>query len=49
MLDPVDKNKYDEYLRCYANILDCWGLKNQSREVMKFVSNAPPEHRGIGE
>ncbi|VDI29347.1 WD repeat-containing protein 59 [Mytilus galloprovincialis] len=47
MLDPVDKNKYDEYLRCYANILDCWGLKNQSREVMKFVSNAPPEHRGI--
>jgi hypothetical protein len=48
MLDPNSSNQYDEYLRCYANILNCWGLQNQSREVMKFVCNTPMEHRGIG-
>ena len=47
MLDPNSSNQYDEYLRCYANILNCWGLQNQSREVMKFVCNTPMEHRGI--
>lgn len=47
MLDPTAYQQYDEYLRAYANILYHWGLRNQSKHVMNYVTVSPEPHRGV--
>ena len=48
LLDPNYLNQYDEYKRCYAELLYRWGLLNKRIEVLKYMSKPPPEHIGLG-
>ncbi|XP_032816499.1 GATOR2 complex protein WDR59 isoform X1 [Petromyzon marinus] len=47
LLDPVNSLQYDEFKKCYGEILYRWGLKDKRAEVLKFVSCPPDPHKGV--
>ncbi|XP_075045379.1 GATOR2 complex protein WDR59 isoform X1 [Mixophyes fleayi] len=47
ILDPVNVQQFDDFKKCYGEILYRWGLQEKRAEVLKFVSCPPEPHRGI--
>lgn len=48
LLDPSDSWQFDDFKKCYGEILHRWGMKDKRAEVLKFVSCPPEPHKGIG-
>lgn len=49
LLDPANTQQFDDFKKCYGEILYRWGLREKRAEVLKFVSCPPDPHKGIGE
>ncbi|XP_034161042.1 GATOR complex protein WDR59 isoform X1 [Pangasianodon hypophthalmus] len=47
LLDPANTLQFDDFKKCYGEILHRWGLKEKRAEVLKFVSCPPEPHKGI--
>ncbi|KAK6479934.1 GATOR complex protein WDR59 isoform X1 [Huso huso] len=47
LLDPVNSLQFDDFKKCYGEILYRWGLREKRAEVLKFASCPPEPHRGI--
>ncbi|KAM4721286.1 GATOR2 complex protein WDR59 isoform 2-T2 [Rhinophrynus dorsalis] len=47
LLDPSNAQQFDDFKKCYGEILYRWGLQEKRAEVLKFVSCPPEPHRGI--
>ncbi|XP_029464735.1 GATOR complex protein WDR59 isoform X2 [Rhinatrema bivittatum] len=47
LLDPANVQQFDDFKKCYGEILYRWGLREKRAEVLKFVSCPPEPHRGI--
>ncbi|XP_072551318.1 GATOR2 complex protein WDR59 [Salminus brasiliensis] len=47
LLDPANNLQFDDFKKCYGEILYRWGLKEKRAEVLKFVSCPPEPHKGI--
>ncbi|XP_053558112.1 GATOR complex protein WDR59 isoform X2 [Bombina bombina] len=47
LLDPANAQQFDDFKKCYGEILYRWGLQEKRAEVLKFVSCPPEPHRGI--
>nr|XP_033799761.1 GATOR complex protein WDR59 isoform X3 [Geotrypetes seraphini] len=47
LLDPANIQQFDDFKKCYSEILYRWGLREKRAEVLKFVSCPPEPHRGI--
>ncbi|KAG7278151.1 hypothetical protein CRUP_019461 [Coryphaenoides rupestris] len=47
LLDPANTLQFDDFKKCYGEILHRWGLKEKRAEVLKFASCPPEPHRGI--
>ncbi|XP_072278600.1 GATOR2 complex protein WDR59 isoform X2 [Pyxicephalus adspersus] len=47
ILDPANTQQFDDFKKCYGEILYRWGLQEKRAEVLKFVSSPPEPHRGI--
>ncbi|KAM8946014.1 GATOR2 complex protein WDR59 [Pelodytes ibericus] len=47
LLDPANTQQFDDFKKCYGEILYRWGLQEKRAEVLKFVSCPPEPHRGI--
>ncbi|GCB64201.1 hypothetical protein scyTo_0011719 [Scyliorhinus torazame] len=47
LLDPANMLQYDDFKKCYGEILYRWGLREKRAEVLKFVSCPPDPHKGI--
>ncbi|KAI4902608.1 hypothetical protein NFI96_032929 [Prochilodus magdalenae] len=47
LLDPANTLQFDDFKKCYGEILYRWGLKEKRAEVLKFVSCPPEPHKGI--
>lgn len=47
ILDPANVQQFDDFKKCYGEILYRWGLQEKRAEVLKFVSCPPEPHRGI--
>ncbi|XP_059523432.1 GATOR complex protein WDR59 isoform X6 [Myotis daubentonii] len=48
LLDPANTQQFDDFKKCYGEILYRWGLREKRAEVLKFVSCPPDPHKGIG-
>uniref|UniRef100_A0A3B1JS62 WD repeat domain 59 n=1 Tax=Astyanax mexicanus TaxID=7994 RepID=A0A3B1JS62_ASTMX len=48
LLDPANTLQFDDFKKCYGEILYRWGLKEKRAEVLKFVSCPPEPHKGVG-
>lgn len=48
LLDPANMLQFDDFKKCYGEILYRWGLREKRAEVLKFASCPPEPHRGIG-
>ncbi|XP_039209658.1 GATOR complex protein WDR59 isoform X2 [Crotalus tigris] len=49
LLDPANTQQFDDFKKCYGEILYRWGLREKRAEVLKFVSCPPDPHKGIDE
>ncbi|KAL0978016.1 hypothetical protein UPYG_G00164820 [Umbra pygmaea] len=47
LLDPANTLQFDDFKKCYGEILHRWGLKEKRAEVLKFASSPPEPHKGI--
>ncbi|XP_020819271.1 GATOR2 complex protein WDR59 isoform X1 [Phascolarctos cinereus] len=47
ILDPANTQQFDDFKKCYGEILYRWGLREKRAEVLKFVSCPPDPHKGI--
>ncbi|XP_055756035.1 GATOR complex protein WDR59-like [Salvelinus fontinalis] len=47
LLDPANTMQFDDFKKCYGEILHRWGLKEKRAEVLKFTSCPPEPHKGI--
>ncbi|XP_071973231.1 GATOR2 complex protein WDR59 isoform X1 [Engystomops pustulosus] len=47
ILDQANAQQFDDFKKCYGEILYRWGLQEKRAEVLKFVSCPPEPHRGI--
>uniref|UniRef100_A0A452STV7 WD repeat domain 59 n=1 Tax=Ursus americanus TaxID=9643 RepID=A0A452STV7_URSAM len=47
LLDPANTQQFDDFKKCYGEILYRWGLREKRAEVLKFVSYPPDPHKGI--
>uniref|UniRef100_A0AAV2LTH3 WDR59/RTC1-like RING zinc finger domain-containing protein n=1 Tax=Knipowitschia caucasica TaxID=637954 RepID=A0AAV2LTH3_KNICA len=47
LLDPSNTLQFDEFKKCYGEILYRWGLRDKRADVLKFASCPPEPHRGI--
>ncbi|XP_065139846.2 GATOR2 complex protein WDR59 isoform X1 [Paramisgurnus dabryanus] len=47
LLDPSNSLQFDDFKKCYGEILHRWGLREKRAEVLKFVSCPPEPHKGI--
>ncbi|XP_055010272.1 GATOR complex protein WDR59 isoform X2 [Boleophthalmus pectinirostris] len=47
LLDPSNMLQFDEFKKCYGEILHRWGLREKRADVLKFASCPPEPHRGI--
>lgn len=48
LLDPTNTLQFDDFKKCYGEILHRWGLRDKRADVLKFASCAPEPHKGIG-
>ena len=49
LLDPANTLQFDDFKKCYGEILHRWGLKDKRADVLKFASCPPEPHKGVGE
>ncbi|XP_026233414.1 GATOR complex protein WDR59 isoform X1 [Anabas testudineus] len=47
LLDPANTLQFDEFKKCYGEILYRWGLREKRADVLKFASCPPEPHKGI--
>uniref|UniRef100_A0A3B3RWG4 WD repeat domain 59 n=1 Tax=Paramormyrops kingsleyae TaxID=1676925 RepID=A0A3B3RWG4_9TELE len=47
LLDPTKIMQFDDFKKCYGEILYRWGLQEKRAEVLKFSSCPPEPHKGI--
>lgn len=47
LLDPTNMLQYDDFKKCYGEILYRWGLREKRADVLKFASCPPEPHKGI--
>ncbi|XP_067104837.1 GATOR2 complex protein WDR59 isoform X3 [Osmerus mordax] len=47
LLDPANTLQFDDFKKCYGEILHRWGLKEKRADVLKFASCPPEPHKGI--
>ncbi|XP_070823236.1 GATOR2 complex protein WDR59 isoform X2 [Chaetodon trifascialis] len=47
LLDPANMLQFDDFKKCYGEILYRWGLREKRAEVLKFASCPPEPHKGI--
>ncbi|XP_028436793.1 GATOR complex protein WDR59-like [Perca flavescens] len=47
LLDPANTLQFDDFKKCYGEILHRWGLREKRAEVLKFASCPPEPHKGI--
>ncbi|XP_063336682.1 GATOR2 complex protein WDR59 isoform X1 [Pelmatolapia mariae] len=47
LLDPANTLQFDDFKKCYGEILYRWGLRDKRAEVLKFASCPPEPHKGI--
>ncbi|KAL4630243.1 WD repeat-containing protein 59 isoform X1 [Arapaima gigas] len=47
LLDPAKIMQFDDFKKCYGEILYRWGLREKRAEVLKFDSCPPEPHKGI--
>ncbi|XP_029000003.1 GATOR complex protein WDR59 isoform X2 [Betta splendens] len=47
LLDPANTVQFDEFKKCYGEILYRWGLREKRADVLKFASCPPEPHKGI--
>ncbi|XP_041805709.1 GATOR complex protein WDR59 [Chelmon rostratus] len=47
LLDPTNMLQFDDFKKCYGEILYRWGLREKRAEVLKFASCPPEPHKGI--
>lgn len=40
--------QFDDFKKCYGEILYRWGLREKRADVLKFASCPPEPHKGIG-
>lgn len=48
LLDPANTLQFDDFKKCYGEILYRWGLREKRADVLKFASCPPEPHKGIG-
>lgn len=48
LLDPANTLQFDDFKKCYGEILYRWGLRDKRADVLKFTSSPPEPHKGIG-
>lgn len=48
LLDPANMLQFDDFKKCYGEILYRWGLRDKRADVLKFASCPPEPHKGIG-
>ncbi|MEQ2170645.1 hypothetical protein GOODEAATRI_002408 [Goodea atripinnis] len=48
LLDPANTLQFDDFKKCYGEILYRWGLRDKRANVLKFTSSPPEPHKGIG-
>lgn len=48
LLDPANTLQFDDFKKCYGEILYRWGLREKKADVLKFASCPPEPHKGIG-
>ncbi|XP_027137018.1 GATOR complex protein WDR59 isoform X1 [Larimichthys crocea] len=47
LLDPTNMLQFDDFKKCYGEILYRWGLRDKRADVLKFASCPPEPHKGI--
>uniref|UniRef100_A0A3B4TVS5 WD repeat domain 59 n=1 Tax=Seriola dumerili TaxID=41447 RepID=A0A3B4TVS5_SERDU len=47
LLDPANTLQFDDFKKCYGEILYRWGLREKKADVLKFASCPPEPHKGI--
>uniref|UniRef100_A0A1A8MIQ7 WD repeat domain 59 n=1 Tax=Nothobranchius pienaari TaxID=704102 RepID=A0A1A8MIQ7_9TELE len=47
LLDPANTLQFDDFKKCYGEILYRWGLRDKRADVLKFTSSPPEAHKGI--
>ncbi|XP_033475910.1 GATOR2 complex protein WDR59 isoform X2 [Epinephelus lanceolatus] len=47
LLDPANTLQFDDFKKCYGEILYRWGLREKRADVLKFASCPPEPHKGI--
>ncbi|CAN9506551.1 unnamed protein product [Ophioblennius macclurei] len=47
LLDPSNTLQFDDFKKCYGEILHRWGLRDKRADVLKFASCPPEPHKGI--
>uniref|UniRef100_A0A8C4DW14 WD repeat domain 59 n=1 Tax=Dicentrarchus labrax TaxID=13489 RepID=A0A8C4DW14_DICLA len=47
LLDPANMLQFDDFKKCYGEILYRWGLRDKRADVLKFASCPPEPHKGI--
>ncbi|KAF3832078.1 hypothetical protein F7725_025743 [Dissostichus mawsoni] len=47
LLDPTNTLQFDDFKKCYGEILHRWGLREKRADVLKFASCPPEPHKGI--
>ncbi|KAM3625977.1 uncharacterized protein V6R79_020733 [Siganus canaliculatus] len=47
LLDPTNTLQFDDFKKCYGEILYRWGLRDKRADVLKFASCPPEPHKGI--
>ncbi|XP_034038810.1 GATOR complex protein WDR59 isoform X2 [Thalassophryne amazonica] len=47
LLDPANTLQFEDFKKCYGEILHRWGLREKRADVLKFSSCPPEPHKGI--
>uniref|UniRef100_A0A671UQW4 WD repeat domain 59 n=1 Tax=Sparus aurata TaxID=8175 RepID=A0A671UQW4_SPAAU len=47
LLDPANMLQFDDFKKCYGEILYRWGLREKRADVLKFATCPPEPHKGI--
>ncbi|XP_061878658.1 GATOR2 complex protein WDR59-like [Entelurus aequoreus] len=47
LLDPTNTLQFDDFKKCYGEILYRWGLRDKRADVLKFASCPPEPHQGV--
>ncbi|KAM9410649.1 GATOR2 complex protein WDR59 isoform 2-T2 [Pholidichthys leucotaenia] len=47
LLDPSNMLQFEDFKKCYSEILYRWGLREKRADVLKFAACPPEPHKGI--